>query len=133
MKKLSVRSFVFVFVFALLLVGCVAVPAVAPQSALGQGLIGLPDDAKVLVLSLLTAGIAYLLNRVNMGQYTQALAAVIAPIIITAIEAGLQTIPSIFDNLILSLIHLIVLFLAGSIGTLVFVKRAKTPKTLLAG
>ncbi len=124
---------IMVVLFALLLVGCVAVPAVAPENGLAQSLVALPDEGRILVLSLVTAGVAFLLSKVNMGQYTQVIAAVFAPIIITLIESGLQTIPPIFDNLVLSLIHLLVLFISGSIGALVFFKRAKQPKTLLNG
>jgi hypothetical protein len=98
-----------------------------------QGLMQLPDEGRILILTLLTAGLAWLLTKINMGQYTEALAAAIAPIIITGIEMGLQMIPALYDNVVLSIIHLLVLFIGGSIGFVFFFKRVKEPKTLLGG
>jgi hypothetical protein len=126
MKKILIA---FVFMFAL--AACVAQPAVTPQSAFAQGLVALPDEAVTLILALVTAGVAWLLLKINMGQYTQALAAVFAPIIVTAIESFLQTIPPVFDNLVLSIIHILVLLVSGSLGTLILFRRAKTPSRLL--
>lgn len=122
----------FLILFSFVLFACVTEPAAAPQGALAQGLVSLPDDASVLILSLVTAGLAWLLVKVNMGAYTQALAAVIAPMIVTAIETFLGTIPPVFDNLVLSLLHLLVLFVSGSVGAFLLFKRAKTPAQLLA-
>jgi ABC-type transport system involved in cytochrome bd biosynthesis fused ATPase/permease subunit len=129
MKK--VFRFIVVFVAVVLLSACVASPAVAPQSAIAQGLVALPDEASVLILSLLTAGVAWLLAKVNMGQFTQPIAAALAPVIITALEGFLGTIPPVFDNLVLSLLHLLVLYVGGSIGVYVLAKRKPTNKGLL--
>lgn len=130
MKNLK---FVFVLLAVLALSACVAAPAVAPQSAVAQGLVSLPDDARTLILTLLTAAFAWLLAKINMGQFTQPIAAALAPVIILAIENLLGMIPPSFDNIVLAILHWLVLFISGSIGALVLAKRAKTPKTLLDG
>lgn len=122
----------------LFLAGCVAVPAVAPQSAFGQGLIGLPDEARLLILSLLTAGVTWLLLqlsvvlKIDLAGYVQPIVAILAPIIVTFLENLLATIPPAFDNIVLTLIHLAVLLL-GSLGGFVLFKRVREPKGLLAG
>lgn len=95
-------------------------------------LLALPDEGKVLVFSLVTAVVAWLLAKINMGQYTQALAAVFAPIVITAVESWLAVIPPVFDDLTVSLLHLVVLFVSA-LGATVFVKRFKTPEVWLNG
>lgn len=119
-------SVVLMFMFLFSLTACAVAPAVS------QGLIGLPDEGRLLVLSLLTYGVGWLLSKIKMGQFTEAIAAALAPVIITAIEAGLQLIPPVFDNLVLSLIHLIVLFAGGLVTSLVL-KRVKNPRTMLHG
>lgn len=125
MKKilLIVLAVLLVFVLA----GCAA------QGAFTQTLVALPQDAQTLILALLTAGIAWLLVKINMGQYTQALAAAIAPIIIAAIEMGLGMIPPVYDDIVTAVLHWLVLLIAGSIGATVFFKRIKTPSKFMEG
>lgn len=121
------------FLFVLLLAACVAVPAVAPSNTLAQELVGLPEDATTLILALVTAGAAFVLTKVNMGQFTQPLAAAIAPILVVVIENLLGMIPPSFDNIVLAVIHWLVLFVSGSVGALVIAKKVgrKEVKTLL--
>jgi Na+-transporting methylmalonyl-CoA/oxaloacetate decarboxylase gamma subunit len=130
MKKIFTHLFLFVLV-AGVLSACAPEPPPAPTTAVAQTLVALPDDATTLIAALVTAGVAYLLLKVNMGQYTQTLAAAISPIIITVIEGWLGLIPPIFDNLVLSILHLLVLFVGGSVGSFLLFKRAKQPKQLL--
>lgn len=119
-------------IFGASLAAWILAPGVAVTNAFATNLVALPDDALKLILALVTAGVAWLLLKVNMGQYTQLLAAAIAPIIIAAIESALGMIDPVFDNLLLSIIHLLVLFISGSIGTLLLFKRFKQPAQLLA-
>jgi hypothetical protein len=130
MKKIFTHLFLFVLVLGVLS-ACAPEPAPVPQTAVAETLVALPDDATTLIAALVTAGLAYLLLKINMGQYTQTLAAAIAPIVITAIEGWLGLIPPIFDNLVLSILHLLVLFVGGSVGSFLLFKRAKQPKQLL--
>lgn len=118
------KGFVFLFliVFPFILFGCSGMQqAVAPLQEL-------PSDGKTLVLMLVTAGVTWLLlkaselTKVDLSGHAGAAAAAIAPILITLIEAALRLIPPIFDNLVLSIIHLIVL-LVGSLGTWFLFKR----------
>ena len=125
MKKLLLVGLALLLVFVL--AGCAA------QGAFAQTLVALPQDAQMLILMLLTAGIAWVLTKINMGQYTQALAAAIAPIIIAALEMGLGMIPAVYDDIVLAVLHWLVLLISGSVGALVFFKRLKTPKTFLSG
>lgn len=121
MKNL-VRFFLFVFLFTLMITAC---------SPISQGLMQLPDEGRLLVLMLVTAGVNWLLLqlslffKVELQGYANALAAAIAPIFVVLIESGLQLIPPVFDNLVLSIIHLIVLAV-GSIGAF-FIFRRKAP------
>jgi hypothetical protein len=113
MKKLSL------FVFALLLTACA--PAV-------QGLTQLPDEGRLLVFVVISAAVTWLLLKlsevsgVDLKGYAPAVAAALAPILVALIEYGLGLIPSIYDNFVLTIIHLLVL-LVGSLGTFFLVKR----------
>lgn len=127
--QMKTKNYIALFVMAILLAACVAVPAVNPPTALGQGLVALPEEATLLISALLTAALTFLLLKVNMGALTQPIVAVIAPMIITFFESLLQTIPPVFDNLVLAIIHVIVLAIT-SYGTFVLVKRGKTPRAL---
>lgn len=129
MKKL----WLVLLLFALLLAACApAIRAVAP-------LMQLPDEARQLILFLVTAGLTWLLLQLSvwlkwdLSGYAQPLAAVISPIIITILEHYLQMIPQTYDSMVLTLIHLIVLLL-GSVGTFLLFKKvkAKQAKSLLA-
>lgn len=93
-----------------------------------QGLIALPDEARLLILSLITAGVMWVLLwlsarfGVDLSGWANAVAAALAPIIITVIESWLQLIPPAFDNIVLTIIHLLVL-LIGSLGAFFLFKR----------
>lgn len=122
---------VIAFLFVFLLAACVAVPAIAPTNSLAQTLVGLPEDAQTLILALVTAGVAFLLTKVNMGQFTQPLAAALAPILILVVENFLGMIPPSFDNIVLAVIHWIVLFVSGSVGAFMLFKRGRNIRNLL--
>jgi len=114
--------FLVVFIFIFLLVACApAAGAVAP-------LLELPDEGRILVLSLVSAGVTWVLLwlsarfGIDLSGWSNAVAAALAPILIILIEAGLQLIPPIFDNVVLTIIHLIVL-LVGSLGVFFLAKR----------
>ena len=120
--KLFVRIFLLVCFIMLVPTAC---------SPVSQGLMQLPEEGRLLVLMLVTAGVTWLLLKasvvfnIDLSGYANAAAAAIAPILITLIESWLQLIPPIFDNLVLSIIHLIVLAV-GSIGAF-FLFRRKAP------
>lgn len=101
------------------------------QSAV-QGLAQLPDEGRLLVLSLVTAAVTWALLQISkifgidFSGYATAIAAVLAPLLITVIEGYLNLIPRIFDNLVLSVIHLLVL-LIGSVGALLLLKKKAVP------
>lgn len=122
---MKVKIVVFVLLAALVLTGCA--PAVA-------NLTKLPDEASVLLFTLLTAGVTWLLLKVSvvlkidLSGYTAAIVAIIGPILVTLIEGWLQLIPPAFDNLVLTVIHFLVLLL-GSIGVFV-IGRRKTGATV---
>lgn len=92
----------------------------------------LPDEAKLLILSLVTGVVTFVLLKlsevfkIDLSGWANTIAAVLAPVIITIIEAYLQLIPPIFDNLVLSIIHLIVLLLS-SLGVFWLVQRKPAP------
>ncbi|HZM24548.1 MAG TPA: hypothetical protein VFC02_22565 [Anaerolineales bacterium] len=116
---------IFVFGFALFLFACTPMQqAVAPLQEL-------PSDGRTLVLIVVTAGVTWLLlklselAKVDLSGHSGAVAAALAPVLITIIEHFLQLIPPVFDNVVLSIIHLVVL-LVGSLGTWFLVKR-QTP------
>lgn len=117
--------FAIVFICVLFLLTACA-PAV-------QGLAQLPDEGVQLVFFLVTAGLTWALLKlsevtgIDLKGYAGPIAAILAPIIVTFIEAGLQQIPPIFDNLVLSIIHLLVLLL-GSLGSFLAYALIKKPK-----
>lgn len=92
----------------------------------------LPDDAKILILgfitSLLTALFSYLLARwgLDLRGFTAELAAVVAAIVVTIFEFGLKLLSFIPDQILLTIIHLIVLAIAG-FGTAFVLSRRRTP------
>jgi hypothetical protein len=91
-------------------------------------LVGLPDEGRLLVLMAVTAGVTWLLLKasivfkVDLSGYANVVTVALAPIVITLIEAGLKLIPPVFDNVVLTIIHLIVL-LVGSVGTFFMLQR----------
>ena len=92
----------------------------------------LPDDAKLLILtlitSLLTALFAFLLARwgLDLRGYTVELAATLAAVVVTVFEFLLKLLAFIPDQILLTVIHLIVLALAGY-GTAWFLGKLRTP------
>jgi hypothetical protein len=99
-----------------------------------QGLAGLPEEGSLLVWTLVTAAVTWALVQIgaalniNLGGYVQPIAAILAPILITLIEKYLALIPSTFDSIALTIIHLIVLAI-GSVGTLIILKKVKAKET----
>ena len=120
------KRLVLVFLFALTSV--VILAACSPARAAAARLMDLPDEGRLLVLSLVTAGVMWLLLwlsarfNIDLSGYANAVAVALAPIIVTIIEAGLRLIPPAFDNIVLTVIHMIVL-LVGSIGTFFLFQR----------
>lgn len=118
-------------IFVRLVLAGLVLTACSPIQGAVNGLQQLPDEGRLLVLMLITAGVTWLLLKASvvfkqdLSGYAAPLAAAIAPIIVTLIEAGLKLIPPIFDNLVLSIIHLVVLAV-GSIGAF-FVFKRKVP------
>ena len=92
----------------------------------------LPDDAKILILgfitSLIAALFAFLFTKwgLDLRGFTAELAAVLAAIVVTVFEFLLKLLAFIPDNIITTIIHLIVLALAG-IGTAFVLHRRSTP------
>lgn len=104
-----------------------------------QSLVALPDEARLMVLILITAGLTLVLSWVSqyipidVKGYAQAIAAALSPLVITAIEHYLQMIPSIYDDFVLVVIHYIVLFLGGVASIVVFRRvRQKNTRGLLS-
>jgi len=94
--------------------------------------VSLPDDAKILILalitSLLTAFFAYVFTRwgLDLRGFAAELAATLAAIVVTIFEFGLKLLSFIPDQILLTIIHLIVLALAG-VGTAFVLNRRRTP------
>lgn len=115
--------------FAVVLVLMLIVTACAPAV---QGLVALPDEARLLILAAVGAGVTWLLlklsevTRIDLKGYAEPVAAALAPILIILLESWLQLIPPVFDNLVLSLIHLLVL-LVGSLGAFFLLIKRKAP------
>lgn len=117
--KRFLSLFVLVFMFVFLLASC---------SPVAQGLMELPDEGRNLIMMIITAGATWVLLKlsevfhVELSGWANAIAAALAPIFVTIIESRLQLIPPVFDNLVLSIIHLLVL-LVGSLGVFFLAKR----------
>lgn len=114
--------------------------ACAPLAASGtvRGLAGLPEEAKVLILSLITALLTTLFAwiatqfHIDLSGYVEPLALVVSGIVVTFIESQLQLIPPVFDSLVLSVIHILVLIATGGFMLLFYRKaRARATRTLL--
>lgn len=121
---------VLLVVLALLVVFVPAAP---------RGLVGMPEEGSQLILWAVTAVVAWALLQISTGfgvdlsGYVQPIVAIIAPVLVTIAERYLGMIPPVFDNLVLSLIHLLALAI-GSVGTLIAYRRlyTKDHKALLA-
>lgn len=125
MKSLirKLMTFVIVIVVSIFLTACAAGTA---------GLQQLPDEGRLLVLTLVTAAVTWVLLqlsavfKIDLSGWANAIAAALAPIIVTVIESYLRLIPPLFDNIVITIIHLIVL-LVGSLGTIWIVQRKPAP------
>jgi hypothetical protein len=99
-----------------------------------QTLVALPDEGKILIMTLLSAGLTWLLLQVgkripvDLSGYGPALAAAIAPIITVVIEYFLQMIPATYDSIVLTVIHLIVVAV-GSLGLFQIIAKVKAGQT----
>jgi len=121
----------FFRVFRFVLIGMLFLAACAPTAI--QSLVGpLPEEAQTLIFILLTAAVTWVLLKlsevfkIDLSGYANAIAVALAPIIVAIIEDWLALIPPAFDNIVLTVIHLIVL-LVGSIGTFFLLQR-KAPR-----
>ena len=92
----------------------------------------LPDDAKLLILglitSLLTALFSYVFTRwgLDLRGFIAELAAVLAAIVVVVFEFGLKLLAFIPDQILLTIIHLIVLALSGY-GAALVLNRLRMP------
>lgn len=125
----TIRIFVLI-VLTLLLASCVAVPAVHPTNGFAQSLVALPDEGRLLIMSLVTAAVAWLLMQLStllgtdLSGNVQPIAAGLAPLLVTIAEHFLGMIPPIYDNIVLSIIHLIVVGI-GSLGMFLIINKSK--------
>lgn len=117
------KKFLFVLI-ALLVSGC--------ATQVTAGLQQLPDEGRALVFMIVTAGVTWALLKlgevlkIDLSGWSNTIAAVLAPVLVAILERYLQLIPSVFDNIVLTIIHLIVL-LVGSLGTIWIVQRKPAP------
>jgi len=92
----------------------------------------LPDDAKLLILglitSLLTALFSFLFVKwgLDLRGYITGLSATIAAIVVTVFEFLLKTLVFVPDQILLTIIHLIVLAVSGY-GAALALNRMRTP------
>lgn len=129
------KKFVVLLLVAFLLVGVLS--ACAAPATLTQTLVGVPTELQNLISALLTAALTWLLIqaglalKIDLTGYVAPLLAIISPIVITLLTGWLGLIPTVYDDLVLAIIHVIVIGI-GSLGTLLLFKR-KTKATLLPG
>jgi len=94
--------------------------------------IALPDDAKILILALITSlltalfGFIFVKWGVDLRGFTVELAAVLAAIVVTVFEFLLKLLAFIPDEILTTIIHLIVLALSGY-GVAWFLYKVHTP------
>ena len=111
------------FVFAFVLTACATTTSTLQQ---------LPPEGSNLVMILVTAAVSWAilqlgaLFKVDFSGYIGVIAAALAPIVVTLVESYLQLIPPAFDNIVLTVIHLIVLAV-GSLGTFWVFQRKPAP------
>jgi len=92
----------------------------------------LPDDAKLLILalitSLLTALFSYAFVRwgIDLRGYITGLSATLAAIVVTVFEFLLKTLVFVPDQILLTIIHLIVLAVSGY-GAALALNRMRMP------
>lgn len=116
--------------FVLVLLPLLVTACAAPVAQLQQ----LPDEGRILVLELITAGVTAALLwlsgaiKLDLKGFAQPIAAVFSPLVVTIVEHYLQMIPSVYDDLALVVIHYIVLFLGG-VATVILYKRVRARDT----
>ena len=94
--------------------------------------VALPDDAKLLILVLITSlftalfGYAFIKWGLDLRGYIPELAAVLAAIVVAVIEFGLKLLTFVPDQILLTIIHLIVLALSGY-GAAFMLNKFRTP------
>jgi hypothetical protein len=123
MKNKFLVVFLTLFLVGMFLTAC------APQVAQLQQL---PEEGSQLIFVLVTSAVLWVLLRlkdyfkIDLSGYAGAIASVVAPLLVTWFESYLQLIPPVFDNVVLTVIHLIVL-LVGSLGTFWLFQRKPAP------
>ena len=118
MKKIAL----FVLL-ALMLSGCAASVTQLQQ---------LPDEGVDLVFVVVTTAALWVLLKlkdyfgIDLSGYANAIAAALAPLVVTFIEQYLQLIPPVFDGIVVAIIHYLFL-LVGSLGVFWIAKRKPAP------
>jgi hypothetical protein len=121
MKKLA--RWLMLLSLPLLLASC---------STMGARLVQMPDDARNLILVLVTAGLtalfAFLFNKwgLDLRGFVPELAAVLAAVLVSIFEYLFGLLSFIPDQILLTIIHLIVLAAAGY-GTAWVLNKVRTP------
>ena len=99
--------------FALFLSAC------ASSNAIAANFVPLPSDAKILILALITSlltaffGFVFVKWGIDLRGFTVELAAVLAAIVVTVFEFLLKLLAFIPDEILSTIIHLIVLAISG--------------------
>jgi hypothetical protein len=128
-RFLSLVILATLFVLALSACG-VAVPPAQPVNGFAASLVAMPPEGSQLIVVLVTAGVTWLLLqlstalKIDLGGYVQQIVAIVSPILITLAESALGMIPPAFDNIVLTVIHLLVL-IAGSLGVVLVANKTK--------
>ena len=92
----------------------------------------LPEEGVKFVSILITAGVTWgllklgALLHIELRGYADAAAVALSPIIVGIIENYLRLIPEIYDSIVLTIIHLVIL-LVGSLGTFWILQRRPAP------
>ena len=92
----------------------------------------LPDDAKILILGLITSLLTALFNfafikwGLDLRGHTIELAAVVAAIVVVIFEFVLKLLTFVPDQILLNIIHLIVLLVSGY-GAAFILSKFRTP------
>ena len=92
----------------------------------------LPDDAKILILGLITSlltalfGFLFVKWGLDLRGYITGLSATLAAIVVTGFEFLLKMLVFIPDEILLTIIHLIVLAVSGY-GAALALNRFRTP------
>jgi len=92
----------------------------------------LPDDAKILILALITSLLTALFNLmfvrwgIDLRGYITGLSATLAAIVVTVFEFLLKALVFVPDEILTTIIHLIVLAISGY-GAALALNRMRTP------